>query len=765
MKTLYRTDRGRKSAVGWGVLLAVLLLAPVCLHQPADAQQPAGKKLVLPKNWTCPRCGTVNPLTTNNECKTCGFKVNLQIACPHCQKQVSIGPATCPHCGGALPQPPSAAQAKEGPGGSSGGGTTNAAWTCDRCGHRNPAGQATCQRCGATSPASAGSSPAPSAEQEKDVGELETLDVDRPADSADPAPRAKPRKELSHRDKQRIKKIERFYTDLFSQYLKSRDWFIRAVAIVGLGKLLTDETTELLIDILAEDRDGLVRVYAWEALHARNPELTDKQREAWVSQGVRTALMPDGFRGDLRVGLLRAMTPYGPDAFGGRAPKVVMKYLNETDHRNPKDHRTLKALRKLLAAWRDPDLTEKIARKMATAGIGNRVEYILGGLNGQIQSIGRADADHEVSTMQWRQKRAEWMDWLKETDLKSPEAGSLPAYTDRSPYLPAARAITDPDDLTWRKELELDKLKVNQFDLVFVVDSTSSMLPVMQWLARDLGKILSAMKRYAREPRIGVVYYRHEIHKPLMRPCCEAAGPGKKIRYVKRKGTRTGGPEMITVQAKPGEKVYEADNYRVKAYRLTGKIRLLAKAMAAEQAIGGHDNPPGSTVPSPGAVHGGLLTAIQKQPWTKSSLSRKIIVLVGDAPPTDGTLRHIQELLAKATEAGLRINVLKVALLGEYLSEDQLQRVPWSPAMKKLFQEFDQIAVWGNGQSVLGQFLGNPPPITGQIAPPPRGDNTYKQVIGQIIRSTLPEGYGERVDPLVEVLAEYTDAVPPKRRR
>lgn len=760
MNTMYRTMQGGKVRVGWGMLLAVLLIAPACLILPADAQQSNGKKLTLPKNWTCPRCGTVNPLTTNHECKTCGFKIDPKIACPHCQKQVAIGPATCPHCGGALPQPP-AAQAKPAGGGKTSRGGTTAAWSCDRCGHNNPAGQATCQRCGAKAPTSGGSAPPPAGEN----GGLELLDVDGTNDSASPTPKAKPEKELSHRDKQRIEKIERFYTDMFAQYLKSRDWFIRAVAIVGLGKLLTDETTELLIDILAEDRDGLVRVYAWEALHARNPELTDKQREAWVSQGVRTALMPDGFRGDLRVGLLRAMAPYGPNAFRGRSAKVVLKYLDETDHRNPKDHRTLKAMRKLVATWRDPRLTETIARKMATAGIGNRAEYVLGGLNPQIKSIGRADEGHKISTMQWRQKRTEWMDWLKEAELKAPQAGSMPAYTGRSPYLPAAMAITNPDDPTWRKELELDKLKVNQFDLVFVVDSTSSMLPVMQWLAKDLGKILSAMKLYAREPRIGVVYYRHEIYKPLMRPCCEAAGPGKTIRYVKRKNQRTGGPEMITVQPKPGEKIYEADDYRVKAYGLTGKIRLLAKAMAAEQAIGGHDNPPGSVIPSPGAVHAGLLTAIRKQPWTKSSLSRKIMVLAGDAPPTDGTMPHIEELLKKATEAGLRVNVLKVALLREYLSEDQLQRVRWNAHYEKLFKEFDQIATWGKGQSVLGQFLGNPPPIKGQIAPPPSGDSTYKKVIGQIIRSTLPEGYGERVEPLVEVLAEYTEAIPPKSRR
>jgi len=611
---------------------------------------------------------------------------------------------------------------------------TQSEWQCTRCGKSNAGSATSCSRCGASRPDATPASPAKNSASPAPA-----------KNSASPAPAksepARPeKKNLTEDQKAHIRSIEKYYTRMYAKHLDNRDWFVRALAVVGLARLQSDATTEKLLETLKTDRDSLVRVYAWEALHARQKTLTDEQRKTWVEQGLETALTKDGFRGDLRANLIRAMIPYGVDGLSGKEVRVIQRFIKETDHRDPKDHQTLKAIRDLLTQWQDRTLTKRLLTQMTKDGIANRVEYVVGGLNPDIETIGRCET--KLPQKVWLKKRAEWILWLKEADLKPPAPGTLKPYQGKSRFLPPAETITDPNDPTWRDELEVDKLRVDEFDLVFVVDSTSSMTPVMEWLAKDLSKILSALKLYAREPRIGVVYYRHEVDESLMQPCCKA---------------RAQKDNDIT-----------ATLYRVKTLPLTGKIHLLAKAMQAEKAHDGHFNPgrEKNPIPSPGAVHGGLFTAITNQPWTKSSASRKIIVLVGDAPPTDKTMPKIKKLLAKATETGLKVNVLKVFMTKQYLPAKVLQGPGLSAPAKKAFAEFDQVAQWGKGRSMIGQFLSPPPKIAGQIAPPPdRRHEPFKALIAQIIRSTLPDGYQKRVDPFVEVLAEYVDATPPEKRR
>lgn len=697
------------------VLMAALPLAlPGGILSQARAQSQAV--------WQCLRCGQKNP-GGKTTCSRCGAKAPSSPAkagnTGSKPKQRSQKPADgsqsngpqwkCPQCSAANPiyKKNTCSQC---------GTKVNLQFACPHCGKSVAVGKQLCPHCSGQLPQfpdPPGASPA----------------------EATKAKPAKPKKELTESQKAHIRSIAEFYTKTYSEHLKNRDWFIRALAVVGLSKLQSDSTTELLLDTLKSDRDSLVRVYAWEALHARSDTLNDDQRFTWVKEGIDTALMKDGFRGDLRAGLVRAMAPYGSDGFGGRASQVVYRYIKETDHREPNDHHTLKALRDLVAQWQDPTVTRRLVMQMTQDGPANRVEYVLGELNPQIEAIGRCETRIPQGT--WLQKRAEWVAWLKDATLQARTVKDLTPYKGTSSFLPHSQEITNPNDPTWREELEVDKLQINAFDLVFVVDSTGSMAQVMAWLARDLSKILSAMKLYAREPRIGVVYYRHEVESSLMQPCCNAAPKGATN--------------------------YQATDYRVKCFPLTGRIRKLAQAMQAEKAGGAHANPAGHAIRNPGAVHGGLVTAISKQPWTKSSLSRKIIVLAGDAPPTEGTMPAIKKLLDKATEAGLRVNVLKVLMLPQYIPP---KRLGLSPAGQKTFSDFDKIATWGQGRSMIGQFLNPPPTITGQIAPPPKKQfSPSKMLIAQIIRSTLPDGYQQRVDPLVEVLVEYTDAVPPKKRR
>jgi hypothetical protein len=218
---------------------------------------------------------------------------------------------------------------------------------------------------------------------------------------------------------------------------------------------------------------------------------------------------------------------------------------------------------------------------------------------------------------------------------------------------------------------------------------------------------------------------------------------------------------MTKIKLRPGEKFYIAENYRTKIFKLTAGIRALAKQMSGQEAIGGHENPPAQRKRPAAAVYSGLGLAIKKQPWTISKSSKKIIVLVGDSPPTAGTMAHIEKMMQSAEKKSIIVHAIRVVLTRQLMPNSHLARLRLA--------EFEKIAKLGHGKSIVTQFKVSKDPDTDpnkgkRIADPPRGHSNYKLIVGEIIRSMLPEGYRDRVDPLVNVLLEYSDAVPPKNR-
>src|SRR5688500_10943470 len=115
------------------------------------------------------------------------------------------------------------------------------------------------------------------------------------------------------------------------------------------------------------------------------------------------------------------------------------------------------------------------------------------------------------------------------------------------------------------------------------------MTPVLEWLQRDLAKMMQAFGTVALEPRIGITFYRD-----------------RHDRFV--------------AMTKP----------------LTGRIPDLLKVLSQMRAEGGGDIPE--------AVLDGLEDCLKKNPWTQQPKARKIIVLIGDAPPKEGTERECEEL-------------------------------------------------------------------------------------------------------------------------
>ncbi len=540
----------------------------------------------------------------------------------------------------------------------------------------------------------------------------------------------------------RIERLVKYYAREYGAHLQNRDWFVRALSVIALSRIDAPEMTASLLKVLAEDKDPLVRLYAWEALHARTPSLTAEQHRAWVAGGIDTALT-GVFRGDLRAPLLSAMASYGSAGFDGKAAKWALAVLNYTDHTDPQDSRTLTALRGLIAAWRDPDLIRRIAVQFGRGrGASNRAEYVLGGLSKQIEPIGSVNPEKPTSPAAWGKARAAWLAWLRQAEPTAAADGDNPRYKGTSTLIPAAARVEDPDNPEWRKDLELDKLRINDFDLVFCIDATGSMGGPMQWVARAAGNMMRAFRLACREPRIGVVYYRHEVLPGLQKPCCVKYNTG-------RAGLR----------------------FQTLSIPLTGAIPTLAQKMLKIDPRSGTYLHPG------GAVHGGMYTALTKQPWKKSVGAKKIIVLIGDSPVTPGNEQAAQVLAASAAKKGFVVHAITLKNLPSY------EAVVAKGGGRSMLCSFGKGQVKkpakkpGNGPvkkpgSKPGNKVGNNPakakPGSGvgeQIAKPLAGVSSYRMIVGEIIRSMLPVGYHHRVDPLVNILLVYAEApVPPGAR-
>ena len=485
----------------------------------------------------------------------------------------------------------------------------------------------------------------------------------------------------------RLKLLLDHYAGMYGKHLGSRDPFVRALAVTALGLAEAKQTTEKLLSVVWEERNPIVQLIAWETLHARTRSLDAKQYELWVEGGLNAALK-GVFRGDLRVGLIKAMASYGPGGFKGKCGRVA-KYLKGMCRAgSPHDTKTLAALKDL--GW----------------------------------------------------------------DGKPAAKGGERKYRGLSKFIAPGTVITDPNDRRWINEMELGDLTIQDFDLCFVIDCTGSMLAPMQWVARDVGKMMRVFEFISRRPRIGVVYFRHEVDKRLMAPCCA------KFKMNK-----------------PGEM------FATRFYTLTSSVSTLSGRMLKVDPRAGNYLHPG------GAVHGGLYTALKKQPWSTGAKSRKAIVLIGDSPVTPkaaGALPAARKLAADMHKRGFVIHGILLKDLPSYAS---VVKAGGGASMRMSFGKGGAKGAGGGGQGGRRKGKGgkgagkggnaakgagkgagkggNAGRGAGQAGGGGRGgrggDSPYATLVGAIIRPLLPQGHRKLVDPLVDILLIYADAEPPRR--
>ncbi len=487
------------------------------------------------------------------------------------------------------------------------------------------------------------------------------------------------------------------YLRMYGEHLESGDWIARAMAVVGLARIRDERITDRLLEVMEEDGAPVVRAYACEGVFARCDDLTEAQRQRWIQAGLKLA-QRDALHGDLRVALVRMMRDAGPTPMG---KKLFSRLFANTNSMDSDDMRTLWAMRDVVARWMDGSVLQALVGAMSNLNDAYRAEFILSGIRADVPRV--SSLLRKGSDAMWEETQQAWNDWLASTDLG--QVGTRPGstFTRGSTLMPEPEPIRDPADLKWRKDLELRPLRLADLDVAFVIDSTASMTPVVEWIKRDVAKMMRAFAMISREPRIGLTFYRDH-----------------------------------------------GDDYVAKRIPLTGNGRSLARSIRNITAEGGGDIPE--------AVFEAAHVTVHKQNWASS---RRMVIVVGDAPPHENTMKRLTRLVEGSTEEGYRFYFIKA-------------RTRWGG---KELSDFDHLGALSGGSSVWINFHGgytdygrggpdSPPDrhVLARIASVDRSEKADRYVVGEVLRSVLSEPYHDRVDAFVNVLLEYVERSTPERR-
>ncbi len=557
---------------------------------------------------------------------------------------------------------------------------------------------------------------------------------------------------LSARDKALAEKLIKFFLETFGKHLESRDWITRTMAVISLSRIDDPRIADRLISVAKKDRNDHVRVFAWEAVHARNPSLAKDQRERWIAAGGALA-RKNCFRGDLRVGLVRALGSCSPTPDRRAAFLAVFENANLL---SVADQELLGAMREVVAAWRSRELINSLVHEMNDIDNAYRAEFLLSGLKAPVpqgselerrstqkESVYKGKRwvtySREGSEAAWKRVRGAWVKWLRQSGIEGLSATEPAPYMGRSRLIPRARRLTDPKDPKWRKELEIPEFRMAPFDINFVLDSTGSMQMTIHWIKTDLARMMRALKLVSSKPRMAVTLYRD--YAPHLR---------KEDQLV-----------VLSPDAAGTDRRGSWRDYVVKMTPMMSDADRLTKAILNAQARGGGDTPE--------AVYEALWVALKKQKWLSARGSRKIIVLVGDAPPHAETMDKIKHLVTSSAKRGFSFLCVKVS--EGYRKAAISQTYAGQPC--DLEASFDLIAKWGGGQAIAlaeargayARYYRHPAASYHPQAAGASRKDPHQEIIGCVLRSLLLEAYHDRVDPFVRVLLELVASSEPERRQ
>jgi hypothetical protein len=426
-----------------------------------------------------------------------------------------------------------------------------------------------------------------------------------------------------------------------------------------------------------------VSYLAWEILHARRGSLSGAYYDYWVKRGVELAaagLLP----GDTVRPALEAAVSIPHAQVKQHTVKlfdlITARYAPDREADVP----VLKSAGQLLTAWNDAGLLARVAGQMNDKTRGPAAEYLLMSLPG----AGEIPAD---------KRRAELARLARSAAAAGP---ATRPYTGDGKLVPKPVRITDPGDKQWRKELELGKLTLTSFDLAWVIDSTGSMNEMNQTVAAETAKIMRLISVFCENTRVAAVYFRHETDPKLQVKCCSF------------------------IAAPPA--------YQTKPLPLNPDATALAAQMAAERISkperGSHNTHPGS------AVHGGLSTAIGQLLWNKDATSRRVIVLIGDSPLTEGSEKAAEALGADAAKNGFKVHALTVS---------PKATESWHPILKASGGTHFYYKHTGRGRDARME-----------------GVETIKEFVDvgkAVLQSSISADYADRIGPLIDALGPYIE--------
>ena len=491
-----------------------------------------------------------------------------------------------------------------------------------------------------------------------------------------------------------VERIAEFYLNLYGNHLETSDALARTIVVISLARLDDPRSTRMLMQVMLKDKTPIVRVYAWEAIHARLGRLNGDELVEWADVAFDLGKM-NYLWGDLRVGLVGAMAVQGPTPRNKELFKSLFLHTNSLE---PGDMRTLDAMGELLVQWKSPDLVRGLIEGMRHLDTAWRAEYVLGHFKSGVQHSGR-EMRKLGSTATWHRTYLRWLKWYETAGLKETPVEQS-TYEGRSALLPAGEKITDSEDPKWRKDLELEKFKLKQLDVGFVIDSTGSMGPSLAWIRGDVVRMMRAFELVSREPRIGVTLYRDY-----------------------------------------------GDKYLVSPIPLSGQAKVLAAALKSASAAGGVDIPE--------AVYAGLLATAKTYRWS-GPRARKVVVLMGDAPPHEKELEKIDELVKLGVKKGFVFYAIKVR-----------SRYPFKrPNYDRQLTTFDRIAELGGGKSFWVDFHAMQQRRYRRGVAVPRSPIAPERVIfREMLKAAMARGYEDRVDAFVNVLEQYIERSRPEKRK
>lgn len=496
----------------------------------------------------------------------------------------------------------------------------------------------------------------------------------------------------------RIDEMYDYYAKLYRQPLEQKSRFARLIGIISLSRIDGPPITRAILSV-ANDPDVVVSQIAWEALHARQGSLQGEGRAAWLDGGLDAAKR-GAFPGQTVAPLLAALGER-PAEGQKNLTEVLIRVAETNDPATDTGKIALDAAKGSIAGWQDPKLVRALVAKMSGRSKKSvAIAHMLSGL----PNAPALSSDPAAMESAWNNY---------ERDMKLTAATSPPAYTGYSKVFPKAEEITDPYDPRWRKDLELTKLKVETVEIVYCIDATPSMAVSSPYVAAYVDTISRLFGMLDYHVRSGVVYYRHEINPDLMDECCK-----KWNKYP--------------------------DDFAVKTFPLTDKPSELVGKMKAMKI-----QPRGTGHSGNGAYVAGLTTAVSKISW--SPKSKRIIALTGDAKPTPGS----EKALVEAAKRAIADNYMVVFIQRGIFSK---KTEKWFPA-----KDMDEFSMEATGQKSIMygpdidkvQKLGE----AGNTAAVAEFEGTaFEEMSVRVLEQSLPEGYRDRVRPLVDAIVPILQA-------